>query len=126
MNNPISTEFCLKLLVRFLIFKNNEKIIVIFPSKDKLKEFKENLLTLFNEVPEYLRPVLLKSTSNEVQTKSNMSICLVVQRRNLSNALRGVTASYFLISTDVVNKSVDKFVEEFKSFRPFSELQMFT
>lgn len=126
MTDPISNEDLLQLLVGYFVFKNNLKIVVIFSSNEKLKEFKQNLLTKLYEVPEYLRPKLVKTTIKEVRSDTCVGIDLIVQRKISCHSLRGIAAQGFYLSSDIDSKSIQEFIEESKSTRPFTRVMCFT
>lgn len=122
----ITTERCLELLVTNMLFNKNVTYVVIFTSYVKLKEFKKQLLIKYEEVPKYLRVELAENLIKQTLTRTGVRIHLMLQTKNLSNSVKGITAACFFLSTELVKEVMYEFITETRVSKPETGLINFT
>ena len=102
---PFDKLVVMRQLVWSCIFENNKTIGVVLPNYESVKKFKNDLMQVMNEVPNWL--LLLKcANTRRIESVNGVAVLLF----NSITSMRGVTLNIVYIADDLNKKQYDEFV----------------
>ena len=102
---PFDKLVVMRQLVWSCIFENNKTIGVVLPNYESVKKFKNDLMQVMSEVPNWLLQLKIANTRN-VQSANNVSVRMF----NTVLGMRGTTLNLVYIADDLNKKQYDEFV----------------
>lgn len=102
---PFDKLVVMRQLVWSCIFENNKTIGVVLPNYESVKKFKNDLMQVMSEVPNWLLQLKIANTRN-VQSANNVSVRMF----NTVLGMRGTTLNVVYIADDLNKKQYDEFV----------------